>query len=254
MNRRQLAFVIILNALVSLVIALTVVWVVELRRPDPEELAAVATPLAAPTIVAAPTPTPAQVAASNTTPAAAEPVPTAAAASAEETVYEVAVGDSLSGIADKFGITVAAIVEANKLENPDFVFTGQRLVIPNVAARAAAAATPANSAGSAAANTGIRVAAIASPGVLTGEALSVVNDSDLAINLQGWRLEKEGGPAYVFGDVPLFPGSGIQLFSGVGADTSVALYWNQAAPVWPPGSTARLINPQGAEVSRVAAQ
>ena len=40
MNRRQLAFVILLNALVSLVIAVLVVWVVELRRPDPEALAA----------------------------------------------------------------------------------------------------------------------------------------------------------------------------------------------------------------------
>ena len=40
MNRRQLAFVVIFNALISLAIAVAVVWVVELRRPDPETLAA----------------------------------------------------------------------------------------------------------------------------------------------------------------------------------------------------------------------
>ena len=47
MNRRQLSFVIILNALISLVIAMAVVWVVEARRPDPEALAAINTPAAA---------------------------------------------------------------------------------------------------------------------------------------------------------------------------------------------------------------
>ena len=65
MNRRQLALVIILNALISLAIAVSVVWVVEQRRPDPETLAALATPILAP--MAAPTFTP--------TPAAATPAP-----------------------------------------------------------------------------------------------------------------------------------------------------------------------------------
>ena len=42
MNRRQLALIIILNAIISLAIAIAVVWVVEARKPDPEELAALA--------------------------------------------------------------------------------------------------------------------------------------------------------------------------------------------------------------------
>ena len=44
MNRRQLAFLVLINAVVSLVIALGVVWAYEMRRPDPEELAAIYTP------------------------------------------------------------------------------------------------------------------------------------------------------------------------------------------------------------------
>ena len=44
MNRRQLTFVILLNALISLTIAVGVVWVVEQQRPDPERLVALATP------------------------------------------------------------------------------------------------------------------------------------------------------------------------------------------------------------------
>jgi hypothetical protein len=74
MNRRQLALIIILNALISLTIAVTVVWVVEQRRPDPETLAALATPITAPVVAPTFTPTPADVAPSpvpdQTTPVA----------------------------------------------------------------------------------------------------------------------------------------------------------------------------------------
>ena len=60
MNRGQLAFLVLVNAMVSLVIALAVILVFEARRPDPEELAAISTPrpdlsLAVP--AAQPTPT-----------------------------------------------------------------------------------------------------------------------------------------------------------------------------------------------------
>src|SRR5262245_55696393 len=44
MNRGQLFFLVLVNAMVSLVIALAVVWAFEARRPDPEELAAINTP------------------------------------------------------------------------------------------------------------------------------------------------------------------------------------------------------------------
>ena len=86
--------------------------------------------------------------------------------------------------------------------------------------------------------------------MLAAEVVNIGNDSDLAVNLQGWRLEREGGPAYTFGNLLLFPGSGLKLHSGPGTDTSVDVYWNQAAGVWSTGAVARLVNPQGAEVSR----
>ena len=64
MNRRQLAFVIVLNALISVVVALAVVWAVEARRPDPEALLIDAAPGAQPIIL--PTATPATLDASAT--------------------------------------------------------------------------------------------------------------------------------------------------------------------------------------------
>jgi LysM repeat protein len=266
MNRRQLAFVIILNAVISLVIAMAVVWIVEARRPDPEALAAIFTPVSAPSAPIAATFTPTIAAAGDAAasgeqpPADAAAAPTAAAdqgadqaatpaAGAAGTEYVIQVGDSLSGVADRFGVPVAAIVEANNLDNPDFVFVGQRLIIPGADALLPAA-TPTPIAASV--NTGIRLTAAANAGDVAAETVGIANDSDLAVNLQGWRLEREGGPAYTFGNILLFPGSGLTLHSGAGTDSSVDVYWNQAAPVWASGAAARLINPQGTEVSRLS--
>ncbi len=44
--------------------------------------------------------------------------------------YIVRAGDTLSQIAARYGTTVAAIVEANNLTNPDLIFVGQVLLIP----------------------------------------------------------------------------------------------------------------------------
>ncbi len=50
-----------------------------------------------------------------------------AGASAE---YVVQAGDNMSSIAVRFGVTVDAILKANSLSNPDFVYPGQKLIIP----------------------------------------------------------------------------------------------------------------------------
>ena len=44
--------------------------------------------------------------------------------------YVVQSGDTLTSIAEEFGTTVEAIVEANNLEDPDVLAIGQELVIP----------------------------------------------------------------------------------------------------------------------------
>ena len=46
------------------------------------------------------------------------------------TVYIVQKGDSLAHIAKQFGITVAQLVAANNIQNPDHIEEGQRLTIP----------------------------------------------------------------------------------------------------------------------------
>ena len=44
-------------------------------------------------------------------------------------VYTVAPGDVLSGIAPRFGVTVAQIQQWNNIKNPDVILAGQKLTI-----------------------------------------------------------------------------------------------------------------------------
>jgi LysM repeat protein len=69
---------------------------------------------------------------------------TPAAPVAEPTIHVVASGENLTGIARRYGSSIAAIATANGLANPSFLRVGQRLTIPGgTSAPAPAPAAPA---------------------------------------------------------------------------------------------------------------
>lgn len=119
-----------------LVVAFVVflLWVVLLRPRDDESPGVSATPTPAtaitPTpddpntafdqVIATPTPEPTPTATPIPRPT---PTPTA-------TVYVVQPGDTLSGIAARFNVTVDDLVEANRIVNPDSLGVGQEITIP----------------------------------------------------------------------------------------------------------------------------
>jgi LysM repeat protein len=51
-------------------------------------------------------------------------------------------GDTLSGIADRFGVSTAALARANGIDDPDLIFPGDRLRIPDAAPPAAPERSP----------------------------------------------------------------------------------------------------------------
>jgi LysM repeat protein len=91
----------------------------------PGQVLALAGPAApaAPTVAPAPTP-----------PAA--PAPTAA-------TYTVARGDTISGIAGKFGVSTSAVLSANGLTSSSLIFPGQKIAIPGMTAAALDTPSPA---------------------------------------------------------------------------------------------------------------
>ncbi len=69
----------------------------------------------------------------------AAPSPSATGGQPSGVAYTVEAGDSLSAIADHFGVPVAAIVSANGLGNIDAIWVGQALTIPGGSGSGAAA-------------------------------------------------------------------------------------------------------------------
>jgi LysM repeat protein len=252
MNRGQLTFLILVNAMVSLVIALAVVWVFEARRPDPEELAAINTPRPAPVLAVPATQPTATLAAPPTTSdvaavATETPTPDTSTEVVEE-VYVVQPGDTMLVIATRYNVSIDDILNANNLSDPNFVFAGQRLVIPVQGGGAASPQAPSSEATPTVAVVpdGVRIAAVTSAGDLPNEQVVLTNDSSTPYSLQGWQLQRAGGPTYVFrSDVPLFPGGSLRLHSGAGADTSIDLYWGLNETVWQSGVEARLLSAAG---------
>jgi LysM repeat protein len=68
---------------------------------------------------------------------AATPAPSATPGAA---THVVAAGEHLTGIARRYGSSIAAIAKANALANPSFLHIGQRLTIPGTAASTTASA------------------------------------------------------------------------------------------------------------------
>lgn len=66
-------------------------------------------------------------------PSPADPLPTDET-SADTGIYIVQKGDTLSGIAKKFGTKVKVLVELNGIENPDLIIVGQKIKLPTTAA------------------------------------------------------------------------------------------------------------------------
>jgi LysM repeat protein len=92
------------------------------EAPSPTP-AATATPTAtAPSATASPVAT-----AQPSAPPTPTPVPVA---TPRPTTYKVRSGDSLSGIAAKFGISAAALAKLNKITNPSLIRVGQVLTLP----------------------------------------------------------------------------------------------------------------------------
>ena len=73
-----------------------------------------------------PTPTPTITIIRPSPTAVAEPT----APPVEETIHIVESGDTVSGIASKYGVTQEAIIKANNLEDANRLSLGQKLIIP----------------------------------------------------------------------------------------------------------------------------
>lgn len=283
MTRRQFLALILVNALVSLAIAVAVVLIAFNLG--------VKQSLAPPTPYVILPPTPAPVPPSTpTAPVAPSPtVPT------EE--YVVQPGDTLLGIAVRLDVDPELLMALNDISDADRLLVGQSLRVPldSVAAPATVptpAITPAiEGVGRAVAPiietavvtvssgvtlTGILtgtgpvtatvsitgtevltattmpgepiIGAVLAPGDLTAEAVSLVNIGQTPVRMRNWSLRRPDGRRYVFPDITLAPNNTLLVNSRQGADAEPVLFWGLRQAAWSIGDVVILANQAGQTV------
>jgi LysM repeat protein len=245
--RRMLPFILI-NIVVSAVVVLAILYWWDGRNAQESETAAVTT--VAPGNLDIPLATPAaetQPQSTNTPDAPPGPP-----------VHVVAAGDTLGNISQFYGVTIADIVAANNLTDPNVISVGQQLIIP-VGGLATAPPAPTETAAVSALPSPIptepiepgeaiiEITGVVSPGQLAEEAVQIVNSGSRQIALLDWKLVDEDRHIYTFGQVTLFgDGAGILVHTETGQDGATDLFWGLEEPVWEPGELVTLLNAEDA--------
>lgn len=178
-----------------------------------------------------------------------------------EMTYTVEAGDTLGEIAVKFNITVAEIIAANEIADPDSLVVGQVLIIrkPRVVPSTHAALPPEEFAEEVETLTPLPTTTSVP---LTGDSRvvidSVIGAGDLAservflkrvgpgqISLTDWELVAENGETFTFPQLILFESGAVFIHTREGQTTAVALYWELDHAVWQSGDTVVLIDDEG---------
>jgi LysM repeat protein len=229
MTRQQALFVIVVNAIISAIISSVVVMVAfAFYAPAPSAPQYI---VVLPTASLAP-PTPTR----RTTPIS----------------YVVQPGDTLSLIAAKFNISMAALMQANGLTNPNVLKVGDTLIVPPLdftptPVMNTVAPTPVPI---------LKIVSIvraASAQAATGETVIIQNIGP-RVNLKGWSLVDLQGNLYAFPDFVFESNSVVRVHTESGLDTATDLYWGREKPMWDANDTATLKDRTGNVMDRYTVQ
>lgn len=197
--------------------------------------------------------------------------------------YLVQVGDTLSLIAEQFGISQETLMAANNLPNPDYLQVGQTLFIPagnavdalptetpplqstetalpfeppsatnntvtpiaDISPTATPTFTPIPSATAPPLDeVTVEINSVLGYGQLEDEVITLSNLGP-GVKLYGWQLAGSALGDYQFPNLFLWNGGSVRLHSMAGTNTPTDLYWGQPEAAWFSGDTIVLKNPDG---------
>lgn len=172
--------------------------------------------------------------------------PLSSAEQANPTVHTVVFGDTLASIAAQYSVSVEALMQANELSDPSAIGVGQEIIVPaalvpeNTGQGGVAEPTPAP-----VYSGGLEIVSVVGAGDLQAERVNVRYRGEGQVVLDGWQLLGEGGERFVFPRLSLFKDGSVTVYTAAGSDSAVNLYWGRESAVWQPGSSVRLLDPQG---------
>lgn len=270
MTKRQTVFIIIVNAAISLVISLSISLImlyiflrslevveVPVGPSAPARADSTALPLPATAVIPSPKPT--------------------------TTIYIVQAGDSLSGIAFQFDVSVEDIMRANGLTDADLLFVGQKLIIPigglpetpaftpvptptetpipfepptplstepPLAVQPTPSGTPLPSPEEPtptvfAKPVDVEITEIVGYGNIAEEMVIITNRGQ-PVNLEGWTLSDRHDNVYTFPGILLWSNNAsVRVHTGSGENTATDLYWRLNRAIWEAGDKATLADRNG---------
>jgi LysM repeat protein len=245
MTQRQAILIIVVNAGISLVISMLVVWLVRSPQTPQDSLARTV---------------PSDVPTRRASQQDLAPSGPGAAATPTLIIHTVRKGETLSYIAMKYDVSPERILEANALTDPDILAVDQQLLIPapevesTDEAEPAVAATPAVGTASPPATATapasptttspsptptatpageyrLEITQIMAPGRQEAEVLVLANHGRDA-RLQGWTLSNGRGRVYTFPRLTLFRGSSVRIYTTRGRNSASDLYWGLDSAAW----------------------
>ncbi len=257
MTRKQIAFIIVVNAVISTVISV----VVGLLLIRPTGVVSLTTPTSVATATEA-------MGAVTTTP--------------EQVVHVIQSGDTISALALRYDVPEEDIIAANQLVNPNLLRVGTELVIPigglaqvtatftpaptatetpipfeppsadmtaTAAAEAGATATPLPTPLPSTGELKIEITEILGAGQVDQERVVVMNVGDRLADMQGWTLSDADGNVYTFPNFRLWAGGSATVHSRIGQDGNppANFYWGKLEAVWSLGEVATLKDSDGVE-------
>lgn len=267
MTRKQMAFLIGVNAVVSTVITLLLVLIilpaVGVQQPMTQQ------------------PTTAAPSGTEVTDSGEGPQP-----SATPVIYTVRPGDNITALALEYDVPAEDIVAANQLENPNFLQVGTKLIIPvgglqpatptwtavptasdtplpfnppsaDMTATVVAQTEPTMSPGSPAATvpvTGeleLKITEVIGAGQAEQERVVITNQGQRLADMQGWTLSDGEGNTYTFPNFRLWQGGNVTVHTRIGDDGSPPsnFYWNKLIAMWSSGEVVTLKDAAGDVIS-----
>jgi hypothetical protein len=91
----------------------------------------------------------------------------------------------------------------------------------------------------------MEIDSIIGAGDVENERVLIRHVGDEEISLAGWQLQDEDGNRFTLPALTMFTGGAVTVYSRVGVNTVVELYWGMNKPVWEEGEQALLVDPNG---------
>lgn len=180
--------------------------------------------------------------------------------------YYVKSGDTLGTIAAAYEIKMADILAVNEIDDPDSLFIGQKIYIPTsplptqappmtstqtltptltatppatIAPQPSATHTPQRGPAD------MQIVTVVGAGDLESERVLLRRSGGGELSLAGWQLADQDGNVYSFPQLTLYQDGAVNVYSRLGQDTVVDLYWGLTTSVWAAGETVTLYDAYG---------